>query len=133
MRDLNKNGGVEQVEQDDAKTKLSTIASPSTVDPPVKTIHEVYSPELAKAMASATPMNALSGRSFKVRSVFSRFHCRSCGGSVCVCGPSALMLGWVFVVVLHHDGWVLECRVFWVRWEFDVRYQCDGPVSRLRE
>ncbi|EIM81448.1 general substrate transporter [Stereum hirsutum FP-91666 SS1] len=66
MRDLNKNDGVEQVEQDDAKTKLSTIASPSTVDPPVKTIHEVYSPELAKAMASATPMNALSGRSFKL-------------------------------------------------------------------
>lgn len=66
MRDFNKDDGVEQVEQDDTKTKLSTIASPSTVGPPVKAIHEVYSPELAKAMAAATPMNPLSGRSFKV-------------------------------------------------------------------
>lgn len=77
MRDFNQDDGVEQ--QDDAKTKLSMMASPSTVEPPVKTIHEVYSPELAKAMAAVTPMNALSGRSFKVRSNSLDPLCRRCG------------------------------------------------------
>lgn len=52
-------------DQDD--TKLSSIVSPSIEDAPVKAMAEVYSPELAKAIATTEPLRGFSARSTRVR------------------------------------------------------------------